>query len=204
MRGDLVHVSSSWPRRLSPLTRQASPLHELNTLTAGGPTSLGPQRRRSSKVTCLRSSTPSVHSARCQWFARIVTFDMSTVVTWPVALVTAKLVELPGQDHIPFSGDTDQLLDEVEEFLTGVRPLLSTSVFFLPSYSLTSSAQLSDYQNWGITAGSRSIEDHHAIVRKIPRGIPWQGDRLQPATDFLATLTVRPEPSNPRVRSGTR
>ncbi len=33
----------------------------------------------------------------------------------------AKLVELPGQDHLPFVGDQDAILDEVEEFLTGVR-----------------------------------------------------------------------------------
>jgi pimeloyl-ACP methyl ester carboxylesterase len=33
----------------------------------------------------------------------------------------AKYVELPGQDHLPFVGDQDLILDEVEEFLTGVR-----------------------------------------------------------------------------------
>jgi len=33
----------------------------------------------------------------------------------------AKYVELPGEDHIPFVGDTKALLDEVREFLTGER-----------------------------------------------------------------------------------
>lgn len=33
----------------------------------------------------------------------------------------ARYVELPGQDHFPFAGDQDALLDEVEEFLTGSR-----------------------------------------------------------------------------------
>src|SRR5688572_8929095 len=33
----------------------------------------------------------------------------------------AKLVELPGVDHMPWVGDTDALLQEVEEFLTGQR-----------------------------------------------------------------------------------
>jgi len=33
----------------------------------------------------------------------------------------AKFVELPGNDHLPFVGDQDTILDEVEEFLTGVR-----------------------------------------------------------------------------------
>src|SRR4051794_40622063 len=33
----------------------------------------------------------------------------------------AKFVELQGADHLPFVGDQDAILDEVEEFLTGVR-----------------------------------------------------------------------------------
>ena len=33
----------------------------------------------------------------------------------------AQYVELPGEDHLPFVGDVDRLLGEVEEFLTGAR-----------------------------------------------------------------------------------
>ncbi len=33
----------------------------------------------------------------------------------------ARYVEFPGRDHLPFVGDQDAILDEVEEFLTGVR-----------------------------------------------------------------------------------
>jgi class 3 adenylate cyclase len=33
----------------------------------------------------------------------------------------AKLVELPGEDHSPWMGDRDAILDEVEQFLTGSR-----------------------------------------------------------------------------------
>lgn len=33
----------------------------------------------------------------------------------------AKFVELPGVDHLPFVGDQEAILDEIEEFLTGVR-----------------------------------------------------------------------------------
>jgi class 3 adenylate cyclase len=36
----------------------------------------------------------------------------------------AKYVELPGVDHLPFVGDQVTILDEVEEFLTGVRHTL--------------------------------------------------------------------------------
>ena len=34
----------------------------------------------------------------------------------------ARLVELPGSDYLPFVGDTDALVDEIEAFVTGVRP----------------------------------------------------------------------------------
>ena len=34
----------------------------------------------------------------------------------------ARFVELPGDDHLPFVGDRDAILDEVERFLTGARP----------------------------------------------------------------------------------
>ena len=33
----------------------------------------------------------------------------------------ARVVELPGNDHLPWEGDQDALLDEIERFLTGVR-----------------------------------------------------------------------------------
>ena len=44
----------------------------------------------------------------------------------------ARFVELPGVDHLPFVGDQNAILDEVEEFVTGVRharrvePVLAT------------------------------------------------------------------------------
>ena len=40
------------------------------------------------------------------------------------AIPGARYVELPGRDHLPFVGDQGAILDEVEEFLTGVRHTL--------------------------------------------------------------------------------
>ena len=34
----------------------------------------------------------------------------------------AQYVELPGSDHVPWVGNADAILDEIEEFVTGVRP----------------------------------------------------------------------------------
>ena len=47
----------------------------------------------------------------------------------------AKFVELPGSDHLPFVGDSDAILDEIQVFLTGKRSapqvdrVLATVVF---------------------------------------------------------------------------
>ena len=35
----------------------------------------------------------------------------------------AQLVELPGKDYLPFVGDVDALVDEIEAFVTGTRPV---------------------------------------------------------------------------------
>lgn len=56
----------------------------------------------------------------------------------------ARFVELPGVDHLPFIGDQDSILDEIEQFSTGTRhtlrcdPVLATVVavsFSLPGHS---------------------------------------------------------------------
>jgi class 3 adenylate cyclase len=36
-------------------------------------------------------------------------------------IADSRLVELPGEDHLPYSGDSDAVVDEIEEFLTGAR-----------------------------------------------------------------------------------
>src|SRR5207237_2917025 len=35
----------------------------------------------------------------------------------------AKYVELPGDDHLPFVGNQEAILDEIEKFLDGIRPV---------------------------------------------------------------------------------
>jgi DNA-binding CsgD family transcriptional regulator/class 3 adenylate cyclase len=35
----------------------------------------------------------------------------------------AKYIELPGDDHLPFVGDQDAILAEIEHFVTGIRPV---------------------------------------------------------------------------------
>ncbi len=77
----------------------------------------------------------------------------------------ARLVELDGADHLPWVGDQDALLDEVEEFLTGARGgpasdrVLATVVFTDIVGSTERAAAVGD-RRW------RELLDlHHAAVR---------------------------------------
>ena len=52
-----------------------------------------------------------------------------------------RYVQLPGADTLPYLGDADALLDEIEEFLTGARGTIGAAGAWPPSCSPTSSAQ---------------------------------------------------------------
>jgi class 3 adenylate cyclase/pimeloyl-ACP methyl ester carboxylesterase len=77
----------------------------------------------------------------------------------------ARLVELPGSTTLPWI-DSERLLDEVEEFLTGARPspvadrVLATILFTDIVGSTDMARQLGD------SAWSRLVEQHHAVVRR--------------------------------------
>ncbi len=77
----------------------------------------------------------------------------------------AKLVELPGEDHLIFSQDIDRVADEIEEFLTGTRTgkdpdrLLTTLLFTDIVESTTQAAERGD-RRW-----RDLLDQHHALVR---------------------------------------
>jgi class 3 adenylate cyclase len=65
----------------------------------------------------------------------------------------ARLVELPGRDHLPFAGDSDAVVDEVEEFLTGFRGVADadrvlTTVLFTDIVGSTERAVHSGDRDW--------------------------------------------------------
>jgi pimeloyl-ACP methyl ester carboxylesterase len=78
----------------------------------------------------------------------------------------ARYVELPGADHLPWLGDQDALLDEVEEFLVGSRRsreperALTTVLFTDIVGSTETAARLGD------RAWRALLERHDAIVRR--------------------------------------
>jgi class 3 adenylate cyclase len=98
----------------------------------------------------------------------------------------ARFVELPGDDHVPWI-DADQIIDEVEEFLTGQRRtpesdrILATVMFTDLVGSTGRAAEMGD-RRWG-----ELIERHHAIVRAELRR--FRGHEVDTTGDgFLATF----------------
>jgi pimeloyl-ACP methyl ester carboxylesterase len=98
----------------------------------------------------------------------------------------ARFVELPGDDHLPWM-DSDQVLDEIEEFLTGVRRgpdhdrLLVTVLFTDIVGSTERATQLGD-RPWRDV-----LERHNAVVRRqLER---FRGREIATAGDgFLAVF----------------
>ena len=99
----------------------------------------------------------------------------------------AKLVELPGNDHMPWIGDTDFLLGEVEEFLTGVRHgpeldrVLATVLFTDIVGATEQAAELGD-RKW-----RDLLARHHSLVRRELNR--FRGREIDTAGDaFFATF----------------
>jgi class 3 adenylate cyclase len=77
----------------------------------------------------------------------------------------AKFVILPGDDHVLFVGDTDALVDEIEEFLTGARSgaqgdVQTMTVLFTDIVASTEHQARVGPQEW-----SRLTDHHDAMVR---------------------------------------
>lgn len=99
----------------------------------------------------------------------------------------ARFVELAGGDHVPFAGDLDALLDEVEEFLVGSRGAteperaLATVLFTDIVGSTEKAAELGD-RGW-----RQLIERHDAAVRR--QLSLYRGREVKTMGDgFLATF----------------
>jgi class 3 adenylate cyclase len=103
------------------------------------------------------------------------------------AIPGARFVELPGDDHLPFLGDQDAIVDEIQEFLTGARPVpdtdrvLATVLFTDIVGSTELAAKLAD------RAWSDLLAQHHTLVRtQLDR---FRGREIDTAGDgFLASF----------------
>lgn len=102
-------------------------------------------------------------------------------------LPNAKLVELPGEDHMLWFGDTDMLLGEIEEFLTGARHepepdrILATVLFTDIVNSTLHAVEMGD-RKW-----RELLSEHHRLIRS--ELIRFRGREIDTAGDgFFATF----------------
>src|SRR5947208_1927313 len=78
----------------------------------------------------------------------------------------ARYVELPGIDHLPWAGDADAVLGEIEEFLTGARSVpepdrVLATVMFTDIVGSTERAEAVGDTRW-----RELLAVHHAAVRR--------------------------------------
>jgi class 3 adenylate cyclase len=99
----------------------------------------------------------------------------------------ARLIELPGDDHLPWVGDSEAILGEIEEFLTGVRSrpepdrILATVLFTDIVGSTERLAAIGD------AAWRDLLDAHHARVRE--QLVRFGGREINTAGDgFFATF----------------
>jgi class 3 adenylate cyclase len=99
----------------------------------------------------------------------------------------AKYVELPGSDHFPWVGDTDAVLDEVEEFITGARrgpepDRVLATVKFTDIVGATERAAALGDRRW-----RDLLDSHYAVIREqLTR---FRGREIDTAGDgFLAAF----------------
>jgi class 3 adenylate cyclase len=97
------------------------------------------------------------------------------------AIPGARLVELEGEDHAFWAGDTEAVIAEIEEFLTGMRTsarldrLLATILFTDIVGSTEHAAELGD------SAWRELLEEHNARVRALL--VRFDGRELDTAGD---------------------
>jgi class 3 adenylate cyclase len=95
----------------------------------------------------------------------------------------AKFVELPGMDHLFWFGDPDPLVDEIQEFLLGVRPMrepdrvLATIMFTDIVSSTERAASLGD-KKWRDLLGRCMAATSKQVAQFRGREIKSMGDGL--------------------------
>jgi class 3 adenylate cyclase len=102
------------------------------------------------------------------------------------AIAGARYVELPGDEHIPWVGDAEEVLSAIEEFLTGARTSQSNSVLATVLFTdiVDSTARSSEI---GDNRWRTVVDAHDAIVRERIAG--YRGREVKTMGDgFLATF----------------
>ena len=90
----------------------------------------------------------------------------------------AKFAELPGVDHLPFVGDQEAILDEIEEFLTGMRHSAEIDRVLATVLVARVAEGYATNQQW-----QDVLARHHSFVRKEIE--MFKGRTVEIAGEFL-------------------
>ena len=145
------------------------------------------------------SASPGTAAAMMRWILDIDVRDVLDAVRVPTLVLTrtndqfvrsdhprylaeqipsARLVELPGQDYLYFVGDSESLLDEIQEFLTGVRAApepdrVLTTVMFTDIVASTERAAAVGDRAW------RDVVQRHHAGAASTRSVQGPRDRYR-------------------------
>jgi class 3 adenylate cyclase len=125
----------------------------------------------------------------------------------------AKFVELAGEDHLPSVGNGDAIIDEVEEFLTGIRPAdtdrVLATILFTDIVGSTERALALGDRRWRELLGQYYGVARRELTRFRGREIDTAGDGLfaafdGPARAIRCACRIRDElrPLDLEIRSG--
>ncbi|MFI5046325.1 MAG: adenylate/guanylate cyclase domain-containing protein [Acidimicrobiia bacterium] len=148
------------------------------------------------------SASPHAAAAQLRWNQAIDLVDVLPLVSAPTLVLHragsttvpaagvrdlaaripgARYVEVPGADVYPFVGDSDSVIEEIESFLTGVRPPAPSTrtlatVLFTDIVGSTERASTLGDQAWGDVLDAHHREIRAVIDRFDGREIDTAGD----------------------------
>ena len=176
--------SEEWVRKNEPsLIGDATAIEWLTTLFRGtiGPGSVLAEFARYNSID-LRAILPALRVPTLLLYRPANAYQRPERAPFLASKIpNARLVALPGADYLPWVGEPDALLAEVEEFFTGVRPasnpdrVLATVLFTDIVDSTKKAAEIGD-ANWKQLLATHNERTRSELVRHRGREVGSTGD----------------------------
>ena len=188
-----------------------------------GASSCAPARARAAPSSCWRCTSTSTSATSCPRSRRrrwscTATGDLVAPIAHGRYIAEhvpgARFVELAGNDHLPFVGGQDDVLDEIEEHITGTRSarepdrVLATVLFTDICASTERAAAMGDAR-WRNVLTEHDRLVRHEVERRRGRFIKSTGDGALatfdgPARAIEGAAAIRGGDPRPRARDPGR